>query len=262
MAAETIDLRTREQIQHAVDILLSSKRGVVLSGAGISTPSGIPDFRSTRSGLWQKFDPIEVASLNAFRYHPEKFYDWLKPLASKIFMAEPNAAHLAIAELEALGHIHTVITQNIDRLHQRSGSSQVLEVHGSMETLTCTHCFEKTEAAPFLEPYLHFGVVPLCRHCGHVLKPDVILFGEQLPHRAWLHAQEASRRCDLMMVVGSSLEVLPVAGLPMRALEHGAHLIIINESETYLDVRADVVFRSDAAAILPLVSESLRGRYG
>ncbi|MDD2694537.1 MAG: NAD-dependent deacetylase [Anaerolineales bacterium] len=252
--------RAQEKIHRAADIVLNSKRGVVLSGAGISTPSGIPDFRSPSSGLWYQFEALEVASLNAFRYNPRKFYAWLQPLAEKIYQAQPNPAHLAIADLEASGHIDTIITQNIDRLHQRAGSRQVLEVHGSLETLTCTHCFKKGDSAPYIEPYLHSGVVPLCASCGHVLKPDVILFGEQLPHRAWQLAQQASKRCDLMLVVGSSLEVLPVAGLPMRALEHGAHLIIINNSETYLDTRADVVFSEDAAAILPLIEEALGGR--
>jgi NAD-dependent deacetylase len=252
---------TLRGIQCAADILNSSKNGVVLSGAGISTPSGIPDFRSTDSGLWERYDPYEVASLNAFRYRPEKFFDWIRPLALQMQGAEPNAAHVAVAELEQVGIVKTVITQNIDRLHQRAGSENVLEVHGSMQTLTCIGCYTQVEAHTYVENFLREGEIPHCPLCGDVLKPDVILFGEQLPVKTWLKAEKVSRNCDVMIVAGSSLEVLPVAGLPMRALENGAHLIIVNHSETYLDVRADVVFREDVARVLPrIVTEVLRER--
>lgn len=223
----------------------------MLTGAGISTPSGIPDFRSTDNGLWTKYDPFEVASLAAFRYDPSKFYNWLRSLAVDISKAEPNQAHFAVAELERAGYVKTVITQNIDVLHQRAGSSNVLEVHGSFRTMTCSACFQKVDSAPFIQPYIELGVIPRCRACNSILKPDVILFGEQLPAQTWLDALNASQNCDLMIVAGSSLEVLPVAGLPMRALENGAHLILVNHSETYLDVRADVVFHEDVDLILP-----------
>ena len=242
-------------IRCATDIIRGSKRGVVLSGAGISTPSGIPDFRSPSSGLWSKYDPMEVASLAAFRYDPQKFYKGLRGLAGLVFAAQPNAAHMALARLEQSGYIHTVITQNVDLLHQRAGSKNVLEVHGSFRTLTCVWCFTQLNSEGYIAPYLEHGSVPLCPNCGHVLKPDLVLFGEQLPVRTWLKAQEASKSCDLMIVAGSSLEVLPVAGLPMRALENGAHLILINYSQTYLDVRADVVFHEDVDQILPSIVE-------
>lgn len=240
-------------IRYARDIIRGSKRGVVLSGAGISTPSGIPDFRSPDIGLWSKYDPMEVASLAAFRYDPRKFYSGLRPLAEAIFSARPNEAHLAVARLEQAGYIHTVITQNIDLLHQRAGSKNVLEVHGSFRTLSCGWCFTQVNSASYIEPYLKHQQIPLCPKCGHYLKPDLVLFGEQLPVQTWLKAQQASKNCDLMIVAGSSLEVLPVAGLPMRALENGAHLILINYSQTYLDVRADVVFHEDVDHILPLL---------
>lgn len=246
-------------LQCAGEIIRKSRRGVVLTGAGISTPSGIPDFRSTDSGLWQKFDPFEVASLSAFRYHPEKFYNWIRPLARQIYEAEPNPAHLAISRLERTGHVRSVITQNIDGLHQRAGSNLVFEIHGSMETLTCVSCYRKFDGRKHHEAYFYQGVIPHCTDCGHILKPDVVLFGEQLPVRAWLQAQQEVRDCDLMIVAGSSLEVLPVAGLPLLALDHGAHLILINKSKTYIDVRADMVFEDDVIDILPrLVQEALR----
>lgn len=244
-------------IRCAAEIIQGAKRTVVLTGAGISTRSGIPDFRSTDTGLWSKYDPFEVASLESFRYNPEKFFRWIRPLVGGIWQASPNPAHLALARLEHAGYIQTVITQNIDGLHQKAGASNVLEVHGTLQTLTCVSCFSKYPVAGYIEAFLERGDIPRCERCRHVLKPDVILFGEQLPVRTWLKAQEVSKRCDLMIVAGSSLEVLPVAGLPMRALENGAHLIIINQTPTYLDVRADVVFHEDVADILPLIAEEV-----
>lgn len=249
----------KHRIRCAADILNGAQKGIVLTGAGISTPSGIPDFRSTNTGLWEKYDPFEVASLTAFRYHPEKFFGWLRVLAGEILAAAPNPAHVALARLEEAGKIKTVITQNIDGLHQRAGSKQVLEVHGSLATLTCGSCYQQFGAQDYTQAYLERGELPRCPGCGGILKPDVVLFGEQMPVRTWLKAQQASKTCDLMLVAGSSLEVLPVAGLPMRALENGAHLIIINQSKTYLDVRADVVFSEDVAEVLPALTAEVSG---
>ncbi|MCI0520108.1 MAG: NAD-dependent deacylase [Chloroflexi bacterium] len=251
--------RSQEGIRCAADILRASKRAVALTGAGISTPSGIPDFRSPDSGLWSQHDPFETASLTAFRHRPQRFFDWMLPLARTIQNAQPNPAHYGLARLEAAGLLQGVITQNIDGLHQRSGSSNVLEVHGTLETLTCAHCFRPSSAADYRAEYLETGVAPRCARCGGVLKPDIILFGEQLPARTWLKAQTLARQCDLFIVAGSSLEVLPVAGLPMRALENGAHLIIINRSATYLDVRADVTFPDDVLEIIPQIVAEVLG---
>ncbi len=246
-------------IRCAGDILRESTRATVLTGAGISTPSGIPDFRSTESGLWERYDPFEVASLSSFRYHPEKFYNWIRPLARQILAAEPNDAHLGLARLENAGIVHTIITQNIDGLHQRAGSHNVLEVHGSLDTLTCGSCYHSFPAQRFARPFFEEGQIPHCPDCNHVLKPDVVLFGEQLPAHTWLKAQEACRTCDLIIVAGSSLEVLPVAGLPMRSLENGSHLILINQSQTYLDVRADVVFHNNVVDIIPVIVNEVLG---
>ncbi len=256
-----IELSTRihERILYAADILNASHHSVVLTGAGVSTPSGIPDFRSNEGGLWERYDPFEVASLSAFRYKPQQFYDWLRPLANTIYAAKPNPAHIGLARLEKSGRIHTIITQNIDRLHQRAGSQNVLEVHGSMETMTCGGCFQQVSAEQYSQAFIQDGTIPVCPRCTNVLKPDVVLFGEQLPHAPWLQAVEASRGCDLMIVAGSSLEVLPVASLPMRAVESGAHLIIINNTATYLDVRADVVFNEDVAIIIPQIAREVLG---
>jgi NAD-dependent deacetylase len=246
-------------IRCASEIIRGSKKGVVLSGAGISTPSGIPDFRSSNSSLWERVNPMEVASLLSFRYNPESFFNWMRPLAVKINQAQPNQAHTGLARLQEAGHIQTIVTQNIDGLHQRAGSKNVLQVHGSLETLTCIGCYRQVPSNGFIEPYLEGGEIPRCQDCGKVLKPDLVLFGEQLPARTWSRAQEACKNCDVMIVAGSSLEVLPAAGLPMRALENGAHLIIINQSVTYLDVRADVVFHENLVDILPLIVKSVLG---
>jgi NAD-dependent deacetylase len=247
--------QTQSAIDFAAALFRGAKRAVVLTGAGLSTPSGIPDFRSEGKGLWSRDEPLEVASLSTFRTAPERFFQWFRPLASQIFNACPNPAHIALAEMEAAGRLQAVITQNIDVLHQKAGSKRVIEMHGTMRTLSCTQCFKQVESAPFLKPFAEQGVIPHCPHCGAVLKPDVILFGEQLPQKAWYDAQREARQCDLMMVVGSSLEVLPVAGLPIQALDRGAHLIILNNTPTYLNVRADVTIGEDVASILPAIAE-------
>lgn len=246
-----------EAIHRAAELIKTSKRAVVLTGAGLSTPSGIPDFRSAGSGLWTRYLPMEVASLSTFRYHPEKFYEWLRPLASHMLSAQPNPAHFALAKLEEAGYIKTIVTQNIDGLHHRAGSQHVLEVHGTLNTLTCIDCYRRYDSEGVIEPYLREGILPHCPNCNHLLKPDIILFEEQLPVRAWMQAQEASKTCDLMLVAGTSLEVMPSAGLPMRALENGAHLIIINRTETYVDVRADVIIMDNVADKIPRIAEEV-----
>ncbi len=250
-----IHSRTQTSIDFSADLFRQSKHAVVLTGAGLSTPSGIPDFRSTGTGLWSSDEPMEVASLNTFRTEPEKFFHWFRPLANQIFYAEPNPAHCALATLEKAGRIASIITQNIDTLHQKAGSQTVIEMHGTMQTLTCTQCYHQVGASVHLASFVDKGEIPLCPKCNQILKPDVILFGEQLPQAAWHKAQQAARHCDLMLVVGSSLEVLPVAGLPMQALDRGAHLIIINNTPTYLNVRADISIFEDAAVILPAIAE-------
>lgn len=247
--------QTRASVDFAADLIRQSKHAVILTGAGISTPSGIPDFRSTGTGLWSRDEPLEVASLNTFRTKPGQFFEWFRPLARQMFEAKPNSAHMALADLEARGFIKVVITQNIDTLHQKSGSKTVIEMHGTMQTLTCTQCYHQVQAEAYIARFVECGEIPRCPKCAQVLKPDVILFGEQLPQSAWYSAQKAARGCDLMLVAGSSLEVLPVAGLPMQALDRGAHLIIINNTPTYLNVRADVAILEDVATALPAIAE-------
>lgn len=249
--------KTQTNIEFAADLFRQSKHAVILTGAGLSTPSGIPDFRSTGTGLWSKDEPLDAASLHTFRTRPERFFSWFRPLANQIFTAQPNPAHIALARLEEAGKIKSIITQNIDMLHQKAGSKTVIEMHGTMQTLTCSQCYHKVQAENYLSLFVENGELPLCPKCNQLLKPDVILFGEQLPQAAVSRAQRDARQCDLMLVAGSSLEVLPVAGLPMQALDRGAHLIIINNTPTYLNVRADVAIMEDVAAIIPAIMEKV-----
>jgi NAD-dependent deacetylase len=203
---------------------------------------------------------MEVASLTTFRMAPEKFFNWLHPLASQIFYAQPNPAHTALADFEKAGHPVIILTQNIDGLHQKAGSTHVVEMHGTIRTLTCTQCYKQFPSDRFLQAFIEDRIIPHCTSCNGILKPDVILFGEQLPQLAWHAARRETHQCDLMLVAGSSLEVLPVAGLPLQALDRGAHLIVINNSETYINTRADLVLSDDVAALLPeIIKRAIHG---
>jgi NAD-dependent deacetylase len=245
---------TITDIQGAAKLILGAESAVALTGAGISTPSGIPDFRSLGSGLWEIYNPMEVASLIAFRYNPEKFFEWARPLASKILIAEPNPAHLALARLEVEGFIKGIITQNIDNLHFRAGSKNVLEIHGHMRNATCINCFNKVTITNQIQHFVEKKIVPQCEKCGGILKPDFVLFGEQLPIEAVKKARKLIQTSDLLLILGSSLEVVPVAYYPVDALNAGAKLIIINNEPTYLDERANFVFRDDVADVLPVIT--------
>lgn len=245
-------------IHKAISLVQQAGTIVALTGAGLSTPSGIPDFRSPESGVWQNVDPMEVASIYAFHQDPRPFYRWLHPLAQTVRHAQPNPAHLALAEMEQSGRLIAVITQNIDLLHGRAGSKIVYEVHGHMRELTCTICQQIFDSDEFMPDYLETGDVPLCPACGGVLKPNVILFGELLPLNVLRQAQQAAEMCDLMLVAGSSLEVSPANDLPWLAKRQGARLIIVNLTETHLDALADVVIHADVVDILPKLATAVR----
>jgi NAD-dependent deacetylase len=259
MSGDEMESQQR-QIARAIELLKGSSHTVALTGAGISTPSGIPDFRSPDSGIWNRVDPFEVASIVAFRHHPQAFYDWIRPLAQRILAASPNAAHLALAALEAQGPVRSVITQNIDLLHSRAGSRTVLEVHGHVREATCIRCYQVFEASSFIHEVVSSGQVPYCPACGGLLKPNVILFGEQLPVRVLNQAKRETRVSDVMLVAGTSLEVAPAGDLPLLARETGSHVIIINKSATPLDGVADVVIHADVIDILPLLAAPFQQR--
>jgi NAD-dependent deacetylase len=242
-----------QKIQQAAKLIREANNIVAQTGAGISTPSGIPDFRSPGSGLWDHVDPLSVASIFAFRQNPQVFFDWIRPLAPKFMDAEPNPAHYALAELEKAGKISSIITQNIDDLHGKAGSENVIELHGHLREATCIRCYHVTDGDPLFKQFLDDGVIPK-HECGGVYKPNVILFGEQLPMKEFVAAQMAIKEADLMLVVGSSLEVAPASDLPELALDNGAKLVIINYQPTALDAQADVVIYADIAEVLPQVA--------
>lgn len=239
------------KIIQAASYIQKSKIIVGFTGAGISTASGIPDFRSPDSGLWRDVDPMMVASLHGFRQNPKAFYDWVRPLTKTTLNAKPNPAHDAFARLEKIGKLHSIITQNIDMLHTKAGNKTIYELHGHMREATCIHCFKVYPAEDILSTFLEDGKVPVCEHCGGVLKPNVILFGEQLPIREFQGAQDAARKSDLMIIVGSSLEVAPASDIPILAHRTGAKLIIINLEPTPADRFADIVIHANAAETLP-----------
>lgn len=245
-------------LEQAAALLRSARVVVAFTGAGISTPSGIPDFRDQESGLWTKADPLKVASIYGFRQDASAFYNWVHPLAAQILAAQPNPAHQALADLEALGKLHSVITQNIDMLHTRAGSKTVYEIHGSLREATCIRCFETYPGEPLLRRFLVDRAVPHCERCGGVIKPNIILFGEQLPYQAFQAARRAVLQADLMLIVGSSLEVAPASDLPRLALRGGAPLVIVNLTPTDFDQYARVVIHADAAQVLPALVQSIR----
>ena len=253
-SGQSADSRETARLQKAAELLRHARHAVAFTGAGISTPSGIPDFRSAGSGLWEKHNPMEVASLDVFRRHPERFYDWLRPLLQNIWAAEPNPAHIALARLEEAGILKALITQNIDDLHQRAGSRNIYEVHGSLRSMTCPTCGQTFSARDFqkrLAGEEDSSRLPRCPKCSVVMKPDITLFGEMLPAQTWQEAEEHCQRADLMLVVGSSLEVWPASALPQITADNGGALIINTYSTTALDRRADVLLRGDVAEILP-----------
>lgn len=255
-------MNTQRQIEKAADLILNSNYVVALTGAGISTPSGIPDFRSPGSGLWEKANPMLVASAFSFRLQPQAFYEWARPLAKKLLEAKPNPAHRALAELEEMGLLKAVITQNIDDLHQKAGSKRVLELHGNMRQATCLRCRKVVSTEGMIERFLANGEVPSCS-CGGLLKPNVVLIGEPLPRWVLLEAWGEAERCDLMLVVGSSLEIAPAAEIPFVALRHGAKAIVVNYQPTPLDSQAEVVIHEDVAKVLPqIVGQVDKASYG
>jgi NAD-dependent deacetylase len=227
---------------------------LVLTGAGVSTESGIPDFRSP-TGLWAQFDPLEYGSIQAFRADPEKVWSFYAPRFSMLTEAEPNDAHYALAELERQGYVRALVTQNIDLLHARAGSVEVVEVHGSIRTSSCSGCGE-THSLEEVLPLLERGA-PECRRCGGVLKPDVVFFGELLPEDAIQRAFSLARETQLLLAVGSTLEVQPVAALPLETLATGGAFAIVNRGPTALDTCATLKLDGSAGEILRAVAERL-----
>jgi NAD-dependent deacetylase len=234
------------------ELIRSNQPCVALTGAGTSTESGIPDFRGA-SGIWAQYDPYEVASIDGFRRDPERVWEFYGRRLSVLGDAKPNAAHVALARLEREGWIRGLITQNVDRLHEYAGSLDALEVHGSLRTASCPSCgrLEPMEAVAERLP------VPRCLDCAAVLKPDVVMFGEELPAAKIDRATELAEAAALLLVVGSSLEVWPVAGLPQATLGNGGLLAIVNREPTVYDVLAELVIHASAGDVLASVASTL-----
>jgi len=246
-------------VEQAIELLSAARHTVALTGAGISTPSGIPDFRSRGSGLWTDADPLAVASIWAFHDYPEQFYRWIRPVMVKLLAAKPNVAHTTLALLEQQGLLKAVITQNIDSLHLKAGSRRVLEVHGHTRTAHCLDCRHGLTSDPLWSAMLAGVPPPPCPACGGLLKPDVVLFGEPLPYEALSAAQHETLAADVMLIIGSSLEVMPVADLPLLAKRRGAATILINLTPTPLDAQMAVVIRADVVKTLQQLRRALVG---
>lgn len=240
----------------AARLVAQSRRAVALTGAGISTPSGIRDFRSPGTGHWSQVDPTEVASIRAFLHRPERFYAWFADSWDEMAGAEPNPAHHALAEMERRGILRAVVTQNIDGLHQKAGSREVLELHGNARYAQCIECGAQQETAQALARFRRTGEAPRCG-CGGLIKPAVVLFGEALPADVLRRAQVEIARCDLLLIIGSSLVVTPAADLPWLAIRGGAPVIVCNRDETWADRFAQVVLRGDVAHTVPALLQAL-----
>ena len=246
-----------ERAGRVAELLGASSSAVVLTGAGVSVPSGIPDFRTPGTGIWEKVDPMEVAHIDVFRRDPDRFWTFYGNRFATLDDKRPNAAHEAIAELERRGLIRGVITQNIDRLHRKAGSQRIVEVHGSIESSVCPACGAHEGIDRVLEK-LQAGIsTPRCDACETPLKPDVVLFGEFLPEQAMSDAYALAREADLMLAIGSSLEVYPVASLPGVTLEAGGRLALITQGPTPYDSAAEVKLSGDVVDELDAVLAAL-----
>ncbi|HZC30145.1 MAG TPA: NAD-dependent deacylase [Gaiellaceae bacterium] len=242
-------------VERLAQLVRDDQPCVVLTGAGVSTGSGIPDFRSA-DGIWKHYDPLRYASIDAFLEDPERVWEFYAKRLETLLGAEPNDGHLALAELEGRGWIQGVITQNIDRLHERAGSRAVVEVHGSIATSSCLDC----GAVLPLDEVVRLLPLPACKHCERPLKPDVVLFGELLPEHAIEQAKRLASEAGLLVLVGSSLEVYPVAGLPLETLDAGGMLAVVNRDPTPYDAEAAIVIRESIPETLRALAELLLDR--
>ncbi|MHA1215235.1 MAG: NAD-dependent protein deacylase [Candidatus Hodarchaeales archaeon] len=246
----------KSKIKLASDLITKSNYIVAFTGAGISTESGIPDFRSP-GGLWERFDPQEYATYSSFLRHPESFWSMHRELTRTVLESQPNDAHKFLVELEKLGKLKAVITQNVDFLHSRAGSKRVLELHGSGEKATCLSCkksYHYTEVEKMID---EGGIPPKCPVCQGLIKPNVVLFGEPLPDQVFNEANNEILQSDLLLIIGSSLSVYPAAFLPQQAIRIGSKILIINRRPTYLDIHADVVIHGSAGKISKVLIEKL-----
>ena len=241
-------------IQRVAKDILNSKKTIAFTGAGISVESGIPDFRGAQ-GLWQKYDPEDYAHIHAFISDPDRVWLMLKEMFSLIMGARPNPAHMGLAELERMGYLSSVITQNVDGLHQTAGSRNVIEFHGTHRTLSCLKCSSTVDGTTLkLE-----DLPPRCSRCSSLLKPDVVFFGEPIPWEAQATSFKESKSCDLVLSIGTSAVVYPAASIPMTAKEKGAIVVEINREPTPLtDDVSDYLICGSAGEIIPAIVETVK----
>ena len=225
------------------DQITKFKKIVFVTGAGISQESGIPTFRGN-DGLWRNYDAMKLATIDAFYDNPKLVWEWYNERRKNIFQAKPNSGHIAIAELEKYAEV-VVLTQNIDGLHQKSGSSKVLELHGSIVKIKCSVCDYREEILTEIT-----NLPPLCK-CGNILRPDVVWFGESLPQDVWQNAMNFASKCDLMIIAGTSLVVSPANTLPIYAKQNNATLIEINPENTTMSGEMNLEIRKTSAESLP-----------
>lgn len=244
-------MSVEEEFRFAARAVRAADTAVALTGAGVSTASGIPDFRS-EDGLWAEHDPMDF-HISRFESDPEGFWADRMAVVEELFADEvrPNPAHEALADLEQADHLDAVVTQNIDGLHQAAGSEEVVEVHGNGERVVCRNCSWRGGLKPVRERVESGELPPRCERCGGVLKPDTVLFGEPLPEHALFRAHALAEQADAFLVVGSSLTVEPAASLPQTAGDNGATLLIANLDRTPLSGRAEYDFRADVTDVLP-----------
>jgi NAD-dependent deacetylase len=247
---------SRASAEQLAELIQESECTVALTGAGISVPSGIPDFRTPGEGLWEKVDPMSVATIDAFHRDTRRFWEFYRPRFHALSDKRPNPAHQALAELERRGLLSALITQNIDLLHRKAGSERVIEVHGSIATSSCTSCEARFELERVESLFDEDGIAT-CSSCAGKVKPDVVLFGELLPSDAIDQAQSWCAEADLLLCVGSSLEVHPVAGLPGLTLASGGRIAIVTKSSTPYDSEAAVRLDGDVVAELEAVLDAL-----
>ena len=218
-----------ELVRKAALAIMGSVNCIALTGAGISVESGIPDFRSA-GGLWSKYDPMEYAHITAFQRNPEKIWRMIFDLLDLTRSARPNPAHQALAALECMNYLKSIVTQNLDNLHQAAGNENVIEFHGNAHRLECLECGAQYD----INDFELAGVPPACRSCGTILKPSVVFFGEMIPHDALVNAQILAQNADAILVIGTSAVVYPASGIPYIARDHGAVVIEMNIEETEL----------------------------
>ncbi len=243
-------------IDQAADIIVNSKLMLALTGAGISVESGIPDFRSP-GGLWSIYDPGEYATISAFNSSPEKVWEMAREMTKLIDQADPNSAHMGMAELERMGFLHHIITQNVDNLHQAAGSKNVIEYHGNISTLTCLGCgkkFNRTDLPDEFPPRC------ICR-TKQILKPDVIFFGEAIPQEEMNKSFQLASQTQALIVAGTSAVVSPANTIPSIAKQNGAKIIEINKESTHLTgTVTDIFLQGDAGTIIPALVEAAKAK--